>query len=80
MLAGQTAVKDFQAANTAYRNCLEPRIAEAQTAAAGDSPGPELVEALQSLNDEYNGSVSEEEKLAEQFNTELREYKEANPS
>jgi hypothetical protein len=80
MLAGQKAVKDFQATNTEYRTCLEPQIAAAETAAAGDSPGPELVEALKELNDEYNGSVSKEEELASQFNTALREYKEANPS
>ncbi|MCB1687378.1 MAG: hypothetical protein KDI33_02780 [Halioglobus sp.] len=80
MLAGQKAVKDFQAMNTAYRSCLEPQIAAAETAAAGDSPGPELIEALKVLTDNYNASVSKEEELATQFNTELREYKEANPS
>jgi hypothetical protein len=80
MLAGQKAVKDFQATNTEYRTCLEPQIAAAETAAAGDSPGPELVEALKVLNEEYNGSVSKEEELAAEFNTALREYKEANPS
>lgn len=80
MLAGQTAVKAYQAANTEFRTCLEPEVAAAQTAAAGDSPGPELLAALQALNDQYNASVSEEEKVAEQFNAELREYKEANPS
>lgn len=80
MLAGQQAVKDFQANNTEYRTCLEPQITAAEMAATGDSPGPELVEALKVLNDEYNGSVSKEEALAEQFNTALREYKEANPS
>tara|TARA_R110000850_G_scaffold150363_1_gene272913 strand:+ start:121 stop:489 length:369 start_codon:yes stop_codon:yes gene_type:complete len=80
MLAGQTAVKEYQAANAEYRACLEPKVTAAQTAAAGDSPGPELVEALQKLNDDYNVSVSDEEKVAEEFNTELRQYKEANPS
>lgn len=80
MLAGQQAVKEYQAANTEYRSCLEPKVTAAQTAAAGDSPGPEVVEALQKLNEDYNASVSEEEKVAEEFNTELRQYKEANPS
>ena len=72
MLAGQQAVKDFQAANGAYRDCLDPKITAAETAAAGDSPGPELVEALKALNDSYNASVSTEEEVATQFNTELR--------
>ena len=80
MLAGQEDVKGFQANNTEYRACLEPKIADAETAAAGDSPGPELVETLKVLNDQYNDSVSKEEELASQFNTALREYKEANPS
>ncbi|CAA0115346.1 Uncharacterised protein [Halioglobus japonicus] len=80
MLAGQQAVKDFQADNTAYRTCLEPHIAAAESAASGDSPGQELVEALKVLTDDYNASVSKEEALATDFNTELREYKEANPS
>lgn len=79
MLAGQKAVKDFQAENTAYRTCLEPQITAAEMAASGDSPGPELVEALKVLTDDYNASVSKEEELATSFNTELREYKEANP-
>lgn len=79
MLAGQKAVKGYQAANAAYRACLDPKVAAAETAAAGDSPGPELVEALKKLNDEYNASVSREEELATSFNTELKEYKAANP-
>jgi len=79
MLDGQAAVKAYQASNTEYRSCLEPRIAAAEVAASGDSPGPELVEALQTLNDQYNASVSAEEELAGQFNTELKAYKAANP-
>jgi hypothetical protein len=79
MLAGQKAVKDYQAANSEYRTCLEPQVSAAEVAAAGDSPGPELQETLKQLNDEYNASVSKEEELAIMFNTELREYKEANP-
>jgi len=80
MLAGQKAVKDYQAANTEYRTCLEPQVSAAEVAASGDSPGPELQETLKQLNDEYNASVSKEEELAIMFNTELHEYKEANPS
>jgi len=80
MLAGQKAVKDYQGANSEYRTCLEPKVSAAEVAAAGDSPGPELQETLKQLNDEYNASVSKEEELAIMFNTELHEYKEANPS
>ncbi|HEY6131582.1 MAG TPA: hypothetical protein VIV27_06155 [Halioglobus sp.] len=79
MLAGQKAVKDFQAANSEYRACLQPQIDAAQVAAAGDSPSEAALATLKQLNDEYNGSVSKEEELATQFNTTLREYKAANP-
>jgi hypothetical protein len=79
MLEGQAAVKAYQASNTGYRACLEPKIAAAEVAAAGESPGPELVEALQNLNAEYNASVSSEEELAGKFNDELKKYKAANP-
>lgn len=79
MLAGQKAVKDFQATNSAYRACLDPKMAAAETAASGDSPAQELVDALKKLNEEYNASVTTEEELANGFNTELREYKEAHP-
>lgn len=79
MLEGQKSIKEYQAANTQYRTCLEPKISAAEVAAAGDSPGPELVAALKTLNDDYNASVSKEEELATTFNTELKEYKAANP-
>ena len=80
MLAGQKAVKAYQTANSEYRACLDPLVSAAEVAAAGDSPGPELQEALTKLNESYNASVSSEEALAEAFNTQLREYKAANPS
>lgn len=79
MLEGQAAVKAYQASNTEYRSCLEPKISAAEVAASGESPGPELTEALNALNAEYNASVSAEEELAGKFNTELKKYKAANP-
>jgi hypothetical protein len=79
MLDGQKSIKEYQAANTVYRTCLEPKISAAEVAAAGDSPGPELVAALKTLNDDYNASVSKEEEMAMGFNAELKKYKEANP-
>jgi len=79
MLDGQAAVKAYQASNTEYRSCLEPQISAAEVAASGDSPAPELTEALKTLNEQYNASVSAEETLAGKFNTELKAYKAANP-
>jgi hypothetical protein len=80
MLAGQKAVKAYQAANTDYRACLDPLVTAAEVAAAGDSPGPDLTNALSQLNDDYNASVSSEEELAVGFNAALRDYKKANPA
>lgn len=79
MLAGQKSIKDYQAANALYRTCLEPKISAAEVAAAGDSPGPELLATLKTLNDDYNASVTKEEELATGFNAELKKYKAANP-
>lgn len=79
MLSGQKAIKEYQAANTVYRTCMEPKIAAAETAASGDSPAQEAVDALKALNDGYNGSVTKEEELAAGWGAELKEYKAANP-
>jgi len=79
MLDGQSAVKAYQATNAEYRSCLEPQISAAEVAASGDSPPPELTEALKALNEQYNASVSAEEELAGKFNDELKAYKAANP-
>ena len=79
MLAGQKAVKEYQAANSEYRACLDPQVSAAEVAAAGDSPSEEAQAALKKLNDDYNSSVSREEELAVKFNAALRDYKTAHP-
>ncbi len=79
MLAGQKSVKEYQAANSEYRACLDPKVSAAQVAAAGDSPSEAAQTTLKQLNDEYNGSVSKEEEIATKFNTALRDYKTAHP-
>lgn len=77
MLAGQKAVKTFQAANLEYMKCLEPALAEAEAAVKAEAEG--AAEAYQAAQDTYNAAVSAEESVAGQFNTEIREYKAANP-
>jgi hypothetical protein len=79
MLDAQKSIKEYQAANLLYQQCLEPKISAAETAAAGDSPGPELVAALQALNEQYNAAATKEEELASGFNAEIKKYKAANP-
>lgn len=80
MLAGQKAVKAFQAANLEYMGCLDPQIAAAAEAATADSATDADKAAVKQLEELYNAAVSAEEELAGQFNTEIREYKAANPS
>ena len=79
MLAGQKAVKEYQAANSEYRACLDPMLAAAQTAVAGDSPSEEAQATLKKLNDDYNASVSREEELADKWNSARKKYKELHP-
>jgi methionine synthase II (cobalamin-independent) len=77
MLAGQQAVKAFQAANLEYMQCLEPALADAEAALKdGDDSAKETYQQIQET---YNAAVSAEEAVAGQFNTEIREYKAANP-
>jgi hypothetical protein len=77
MLEGQQAVKAFQAATLEYMKCLEPALNAAE---AGIKAGEEGAEAAyQAAQEAYNGAVSAEEAVAGQFNTEIREYKAANP-
>jgi hypothetical protein len=80
MLAGQKAVKAYQAANSQFRTCLEPKVSAAETESVADTDNDKIQATLNKLNEDYNSSVSKEEALAESFNTALREYKEANPS
>jgi hypothetical protein len=80
MLAGQKAVKTFQTANLEYMGCLDPQIAAAADAANADSASNADKAAVKQLEELYNAAVSKEEELAGQFNTEIREYKAANPS
>jgi hypothetical protein len=79
MLGGQQAVKDFQAANLEYMNCLDPLVAAATAKAMAKDSSDEDKAAVKALEERYNGAVSAEEGLAGQFNTEIREYKAANP-
>ena len=55
------------------------KITAASAAAAAESASDEDKAALKGLEEEYNSAVSKEEDVAGQFNTEIREYKAANP-
>ena len=77
MLAGQKAVKAFQAENIDYMKCLEPAMTAAEAAVkAGEDGAADVYQASQEV---YNAAVSAEEAVAGEFNTAIRAYKAANP-
>jgi hypothetical protein len=78
MLNGQKAVKAFQEANLAYMSCLEPKLTAAEEAAKAGTEG--AAENYLKLQETYNNAVSKEEEVAGKFNSEIRDYKTANPS
>ncbi|MBE9538627.1 MAG: hypothetical protein IMF06_06055 [Proteobacteria bacterium] len=81
MIAGQTAVKAFQAANIDYMACLEPAMTAADKRLKKSS-GDEKAAAEASYDETqatYNAAVSAEEEVAGQFNAAIRVYKAANP-
>lgn len=78
MLEGKKAVNAFQAANLEFQQCLEPALNAAEAAVGNKEDG--AADRFKALTDQYNAAVSAEEELVGQFNTEIREYKAANPS
>lgn len=83
MLAGQKAVKAFQDLNLAYRDCLENEVSEAKATMeeAAEEGDKEAATAALAQHDAaieaFNDAVADEEALAGQFNTEIREFKAA---
>lgn len=77
MLATQKAVKTFQEANLAYMACLEPKLAAAEANAKEGKEG--AADTYMKMQETYNAAVSQEEEVAGKFNTEIRDYKAANP-
>ena len=81
MIAGQKAVKAFQADNISYMECLDALItrAEKQTKEGTDDDMIEAQKVYDESEAAYNAAVSAEESVADQFNSEVRAYKAANP-
>lgn len=82
MIAGQQAVKTFQAENLEYMGCLEGEFTAAKKSIeSGKAEDPKALQAAYEKSiDAYNQAVSTEEAVAGQFNTEIREFRAANPS
>lgn len=77
MIEGQKAVKTFQTANLEYMSCLTEKMNTAEAAAKdGDDKAKAAAQAEHTAAVEaYNKAVTEEEKLAGDFNTALKAYK-----
>lgn len=82
MIAGQQAVKSFQDENLEYMGCLEEEFTAAKKQIeGGEAEDPKALQAVYKKSIEaYNEAVSTEETVAGQFNTEIREFRAANPS
>jgi len=81
MLEGQKSIKTFQTVNLEYMACLEKEFtaAEAATLEGSDEEKAAAQATYTEAVDAYNAAVSKEEEIAGQFNTEIREFKAANP-
>ena len=78
MLAGQRAVKAFDAAITEYQTCLEGEH-NAALAANPQLTDEQKAERMKILAQKQNAAVDEAQSVADRFNEQLRAYKAANP-
>lgn len=75
MLAGMKAVKEYNAAVTAYLNCLETEMQARIQEAGPDAPEDQIVQIKSIHSKRHNAAVEELEAHAGRFNEEVREYK-----
>ena len=78
MITGQRGVKGYMSSMEAYLACIE---AEEQDAIAelGDIDDEALLQRTELFNAKYNAAVEEMNLVAEEFNVQVRAYKEVNP-
>lgn len=75
MIAGQRGVKAYMGAMEEYLSCIE--AAEQETVAASDQLDEEAKQQrIEMYNKKYNAAVDEMNLLAEEFNVQVRAYKE----
>lgn len=75
MIAGQRGVKSYMAAMEEYLSCIED--AEQETVAASDDSDEEAKQQrIAMFNKKYNAAVEEMNLVAEEFNIQVRAYKE----
>lgn len=75
MIAGQRAIKTYMSAMEEYLSCIE--TAEQETIAATDDlDAAAKQQRIDMYNKKYNAAVDEMNLLAEEFNVQVRAYKE----
>ena len=74
MIAGQTSVKEYMAKMEEYLSCIEAEEAAA-TLALGDVDEETTRRRNEIFNGKYNGAVEEMNRVAEEFNMQVRAYK-----
>ena len=76
MLSGQRGIKTYMAAMEEYLSCIES--AEQKTVAGSDDALDEDTkqQRIETFNKKYNAAVEEMNLVAEEFNVQVRAYKE----
>lgn len=74
MIAGQRAIKSYMSAMDEYLSCIE--AAEQETIATDEADTSGKQQRIEMYNKKYNAAVDEMNLLAEQFNVQVRAYKE----
>ena len=75
MLEGQRAMKDYMADMNGYLDCIEAET----IASIEEGEAPEVTaERRRLLSEKHNAAVDEMERLAAEFNAQVRAYKAAN--
>jgi hypothetical protein len=74
MIEGQRGVKSYMGAMDEYLSCIE--AAEQETVAGNDEPDEEAKQQrIEMFNKKYNAAVEEMNLVAEEFNVQVRMYK-----
>ncbi len=76
MVAGQRDVKSYMAAMELYLSCIE--TAEQETIAGDDLDEESKQQRIAMFNKKYNAAVEAMNLVAEQFNAQVRAYKDRN--
>jgi hypothetical protein len=75
MVAGMTAVKEYNGQVTAYLSCLEQEMNARVEAAGPDAPAEQIEQIKAIHNKRHNAAVDELEQTAARFNEQVKTFK-----